>query len=68
MALKLRRNLVDFIREFLAVSYRVIRFERITNLAHKGSPLKIKVHKRANAGIEIAGLAQLLGPQLLLTG
>ena len=68
MALKLRRNLVDFIREFFAVTYGVVGFKGVSDLCHLCSPLKIKVHKRANAGIEIAGLAQLLGPQLLLTG
>jgi hypothetical protein len=52
MALKLRRDLVDFVGEFLAVADSVVSFVGICHLRHFDSPLKVKVHERADPGVE----------------
>jgi hypothetical protein len=52
MALKLRRDLVNFVGQFLAVTHRVVSFVGIRYLRHFDSPLKVKVHERADPGLE----------------
>ena len=71
MALRLRRDLVDLVRQLFPVTAGradIIGLIRIGNLCHVGSPLKIKVHERAYTSVEIAGLAQLLAPHLTFAG
>lgn len=69
MALKLRRNLVNLIGKFFTIADCIVRFVRICDLSHDGSPiLEIKVHERVYTGIERSGRAQLLAPCLFLAG